>query len=185
MVPSLPPGGQVRSGFGTALLAAVLLAGCVVRRPVAQPLSEARYFYAEEALAKANDRVAGKILDKLPKAGRIVVALPPTGGERQGRLVRSILFAGLSKGRDIRLVPHASAYAPENASWPVVEVVTLAAGPELPADPPPRENRSCSIFHVAVLVRVHQKGQLLWSEILRAKERELPLVIPLELEEDS
>src|SRR5581483_10261596 len=117
----------------------------------AQPLSEARYYHAEDALARASDRIAERILAKLPKEEPLVVALPPTGGERQTRLVRSLLFAGLAAGRDIRLVAHASAHGPENAAWPVLEAVTLAAGPELLADPPPVDNRYCSIIHVEAL----------------------------------
>ncbi len=170
----------MRRRFALVALVA-LLAGCAVRRPVAQPLSEARYFHAEDALAKASDRVAEKILARLPKEGPLVVVLPASGGERANRVVRSLLFLGLTTARDMRLVPHAALQGAESAPGPTVEVVTLAAGPELLADLPPKGDVPCSVFHLSVLVRVHEKGQLLWSDILGATERELPLTVRLEV----
>jgi hypothetical protein len=160
---------------GKLLLSLALLSGCAVRRPVAQPLAEARYFHAEDALSTASDRIARTILDKLPADGPIVVALSPVFLERQVRIVRSLLFAGLAEGRDIRLVPHAAAHGPGNARYPVVEIVLLAAGSELLADPLPPGVHASATMHVEVLVLVHEHGKLLWSEILHEEEPELPI----------
>ncbi|HZV02939.1 MAG TPA: hypothetical protein VFF73_39905, partial [Planctomycetota bacterium] len=88
-------------------LVVFLAAGCAVRRPIAQPLAEARYFHAEDALAKASDRIAERILAKLPAEGPFVVALSPVFLERQIRLTRALLYAGLTAGRDVRLLPFA------------------------------------------------------------------------------
>jgi len=158
-----------------ATLLLALLAGCAVRRPVAQPLAEARYYHAEDAVSNATDRLARRILEKLPPQGPIVVALSPVFWDRQNSMFRALVFAGLTAGRDIRLVPHASAYGPANARYPVLEVVTLVSGPEFRADPPPEGNRPCSTLRVVVLARVHRGGTLLWSGILQEEERELPL----------
>jgi hypothetical protein len=153
--------------------ALVLAAGCAVRRPIAQPLAEARYFHAEDALAKASDRIAERILAKLPPEGPFVVALSPVFLERQIRLTRALLYAGLTAGRDVRLLPFAAAQA--NTKWPVVEIVLLGGGSELAADTPPLGEQPCAVLHVAALVRVHRNKQLLWSEVMHEEERELPL----------
>jgi hypothetical protein len=158
------------------VIALVLLAGCAVQRPVAQPLAEARYYHAEAALADASDRIARSILARMPGQGPIVVALPPVFQERQLRLFRAFLFAGLVAGRDVRLVPHAKATGSANAGPPVVEIVLLAEGSELLADRPPENVPASATLHISVLVRVHDgRGALLWSDILTEAERELPI----------
>lgn len=154
-------------------LALVLVAGCAVQRPVAQPLAEARYYHAEDALSDASDKIASIILARMPGRGPIVVALPPVFQERQIRLFRSFLYAGLAAGRDIRLLPFAKAMA--TTKLPVVEIVLLAEGSELLADKPPPNAVAASTLHISALVRVHEQGRLLWSDILHAQERELPL----------
>lgn len=158
------------------MIALVLLAGCAVQRPVAQPLAEGRYYHAEDALADASDRIALTILAKLPGQGPIVLALPPVFQERQTRLFRAVLFAGLAAGRDVRVVPHGKATSFGKDGPPVVEIVLLAAGSELLADPPPEGALPSGTLHVAALVRVHDgRGALLWSEILTEGARELPI----------
>lgn len=156
------------------VIALMLLAGCAVQRPVAQPLAEARYYHAEEALATASDRIARTILARVPGEGPIVLSLSPVFQERQVRLFRAFLFAGLAAGRDVRLVPHAKARGPANAALPVVEIVLLASGSELLADRPPENVPASGTLHVSALVRVHARGALLWSDVLHAEERELP-----------
>jgi hypothetical protein len=164
-------------GSGKSVLLLALLAGCAVTRPMAQPLAEARYYHAEDAVANATDRLAHRILAKLPPDGPIVVALSPVFWDRQNPLFNALVFAGLTTGRDIRLVPHASACGPANATLPVVEVVTLVSGPELLAESAgtgPEKSLPCSVLRVAVLARVHRGSALLWSDILIEEERELP-----------
>jgi hypothetical protein len=158
------------------VIAVVLLAGCAVQRPVAQPLAEARYYHAEVALARASDRIASTILARIPGNGPIVLALSPVFDERQVRIFRALLFAGLTAGRDVRLVPHARATGPANAGLPVVEIVLLAAGSELLADAPPGNEPVCATLHIAALVRVHERGALLWSDVLHEEESELPIL---------
>ena len=158
-------------GFVVALM---LVAGCAVRRPVAQPLAEARYYHAEVALANASDRIARTILARLPGEGPIVLSLSPVFQERQVRLFRAFVFAGLAAGREVRLVPHAKASGPAYAALPVVEIVLLAAGSELLADRPPENVPASGTLHISALVRVHERGALLWSDIFPEEERELP-----------
>lgn len=166
---------STRSRHREAALLLAVLAGCAVRRPVAQPLAEARYYHAEDAVANATDRLARRILERLPADGPIVVALSPVFWDRQNPLFHSLLYAGLTTGRDVRLVPHAAAYGPANAKLPVLEVVTLVSGPEVRADAPPQGEFPCATLKVVVLARAHRGGQLLWSEIMSEEERELPL----------
>ena len=157
------------------VIALVSVAGCAVQRPVAQPLAEARYYHAEYALANASDRIARAILARTPGEGPIVLALSPVFQERELRLHRAFLFAGLAAGRDVRLVAYEKAMGPANAALPVVEIVLLAAGSELLADKPPENEPASGTLHVSALVRVHDgRGALLWSDILHEEERELP-----------
>jgi hypothetical protein len=167
-----------RLRYLTALLVLPLLTGCAVTRPMAQPLAEARYFHAEDAVATATDRIARRILAKLPPDGPVVVALSPVFWDRQNPLFNALVFAGLTTGRDLRLVAHSSAYSPANAKLPVLEVVTLVSGPELRAEKAPAGSEPSwpsATLRVVVLARVHRGGTLLWSDILIEEERERPL----------